>query len=111
MEMTVKNRAGAVILELQGKFDIETALEFESRLNQVVADQPKVVALNFGQVSYVDSTGTAALIKSTNLVRGYGGELHLYNLKDGVLNVFKLSQLENMFSILTLEEFDGKYPE
>jgi len=104
------NRPGVSIIEMNGKFDIEQAENFENNFNKLIADRPKTVGLDLNNVNYIDSSAIGSIIKSLNTVKNYGGEMILFGLKPMILNVFKLAKLDNFFKILTAEEFNAKYP-
>ncbi len=110
VEIKKINHASVTIIELNGKFDIEQAENFENNFNQMIQDKPKVVGLDLNNVNYIDSSAIGSIIKSLNHVKNYGGEMILFGLKPMILNVFKLAKLDNFFKILTPEEFTKKYP-
>ena len=111
MDIQTKTRQGAMVCELSGKFDIEQTEKFENAFMDLIQSKPGHVGLDLGNVSYIDSSAISAIIKSLNLVKNYGGEMSLFNMKPAILEVFKMSRLDNFFKIMSAEEFNLKFPE
>ena len=110
MEIEKQIRKGIIILEMNGKFDIEQAEKFEDMFNQILVEKPPHMGLDLSNVNYIDSSAIGSIIKSLNLIKNYGGEMILFGLKPMIMNVFKLAKLDNFFNIMTLEELNAKFP-
>lgn len=61
---------------------------------------PKLVRLNFKNVTFVDSTGLGFVLARYKQVKAYGGELRLVDVPDNVRKIFNLS---GVFSIIKTE--------
>lgn len=95
----------SLLLELEGKFDIEEAMRFESRVNAVLPERIKTIALDLEKLTYIDSSAIGSIIKIMNLVRNYDGELVLLGVSPHIRNIFALARLESFFDIREKENF------
>jgi anti-anti-sigma factor len=57
-----KAREGAVELVLGGDLDMSATFALEPVLDRVLADQPRELVLDLGEVDFVDSSGLGLLI-------------------------------------------------
>jgi len=110
MELKKISRPDVCVLELHGSFEMVHSAGFESDFKKMTVDRPKLVGLDFSNVNQIDSSGIASMIKSLKLVKAWGGQMILFGLNQLIMNVFKLGKLENFFKILTVDEFNRKYP-
>ncbi|MBI3394203.1 MAG: STAS domain-containing protein [Spirochaetia bacterium] len=110
MEIKKNRRPDAHILELTGRFDIGDTDFFESMFEEAAKSQPSTIALDMTGLHYIASAGIAALIGVRKIVKEYGGTLVLFGMNPLVLNVLRFGTMDNFFRLLSLEEFDAKYP-
>ena len=62
-------------------------------------DQSQSVILDMTQVSYIDSSGIAAMARSLSHARGKGVEFVLVQPTDAVMRVLHLTRLDQVFAI------------
>lgn len=105
VEMLKRRGADSVILELEGKFDIEEAMKFESLVNEMLPEHIKRVAIDLEKITYIDSSAIGSIIKAMNLVRNYGGDLVLLGVSAHIRNIFALARLDTFFTIQDKAEF------
>lgn len=104
------NQLGKVkVIEIGGKYDIESTEEFESAFQKVLESKPELVAVEMSRLEYIDSSGIGSLIKCLNSLKAKNGKLILVGMKPMILNVFKLAKLDFFFEILSSVEFKNKY--
>lgn len=94
-----RNVEGIPILDLQGEIDLYKSPEVRSEIGKFITKKSKVVAINFQQVTYIDSSGLATMIDAFQKMRGYGGQLVLFALTKSVRSVFEVARLDKFFSI------------
>lgn len=109
MEMKLNTLGEVRIIELIGKFDIESTEQFEETFQGELKHKPSAIAINMKKLDYIDSSGIGALIKSLNSIKNNKGVLILFGLKQMILNIFKLAKLDLFFQIMTEENFLKKY--
>jgi anti-anti-sigma factor len=60
-------------------------------------------------VNYLDSSGIGTLVKLNKDTHASGVELVLFDLEEGIRNMFKLSRLETIFTIMKSAQFFETY--
>ncbi|MCZ8157179.1 MAG: STAS domain-containing protein [Leptospira sp.] len=109
MELKINTAGKIKVIEISGKFDIESTEEFESVFAKIIEPNPAVVAIDMGRLDYIDSSGIGSLIKSLNVLKSKKGKLILFGMKPMIQNVFKLAKLDMFFEILSPADFQSKY--
>lgn len=95
----------AAIVDAAGEIDLNCSLAFQQGLLKLLDERPQRVVINLKEVSYMDSSGVASLVKLLSRVRKGGMSLHLTNLSDRVRSVFEITRLDSVFNIHgTVEE-------
>ncbi|MBE7411509.1 MAG: STAS domain-containing protein [Leptospiraceae bacterium] len=109
MELKLNTVGKTKVIEIYGKFDIESTEEFESIFNKQLELKPETLAIDMNKLDYIDSSGIGSLIKSLNNIKNQKGKLILVGLKPMILNVFKLAKLDMFFQIMSNEDFKLKF--
>ncbi|MCK6484047.1 MAG: STAS domain-containing protein [Phycisphaerae bacterium] len=102
---SISRVGSATVAELMGEIDMRCAPELREAMSRIVAERPKVLALNMGGVNYIDSTGLGTLVYVLRQVGGYRGRMALFGLSPTVRGAFEITKLLSVFEIReTLEE-------
>lgn len=109
LTITSETKNNIVILHMKGELDIDTTHDFKTAVNAKLASRPAILALNMAGVGYLDSSGIGALVKLNKDTHTGGVELILFDLEDGIRNMFKLSRLETIFTLMSGTEFFERY--
>ena len=83
--------------------------EFELIFNK--ENTYKVISFDFTKVNFMDSSGIGSLIRAATFISNSGASVAVFNLNKPLYSVFRLSGLDNILNIYTLEEFHKQYPE
>jgi anti-sigma B factor antagonist len=90
---------GAVrVISANGSVDSGTVKEFVDTLGELVEDSGKTV-LDLTRLSYINSSGMAALIKHSDAIGAGGGALVLAGIPDEILSIFDTMGLLSTFSV------------
>jgi anti-sigma B factor antagonist len=87
------------ILPLEGEIDLHVAPQISASLAAMIAAKPPTMVVDLSKVSYIDSSGLAALIEAMQKVGKYGGKFALSGLQEGVRPIFEISRLDQVFRI------------
>ncbi len=95
-----------MILEVSGKImggpDHE---KFKAEISDLIENGYKDIVLDFSGVPWVNSTGLGILISGYHSIKNAEGKMKICNVKERVLSIFYISQLENIFEVHeTLQE-------
>ena len=86
-------------LQLEGEIDLHTSPEVAESLRTMIAKKPKVVVVDLGKVTFVDSSGLAALIEGARNVREYGGKFALIGVQESVQHILEITRLDQVFRV------------
>lgn len=109
IDITSEERKGLIIMRIKGELDINTASDFKNAVNGKLAMKPSVIALDCSGLVYLDSSGIGSLVKLNKSAHDNNTEFIFLDLEDGIRNMFKLSRLETIFTIMTYKDFYAKY--
>ena len=89
-----------MVLEVSGKImggpDFEL---FKAEVKELVDAGYKSVVLDLGEVPWINSTGLGILITAHHSIKAAGGVMKICNVKERVLSIFYVSQLERVFEV------------
>lgn len=92
------------VLVLTGELDISTVPRFERVLRETVDDGPPSVVADLTQVTFVDSSGLAALLGALRTLSLAGGRMVLACANPTVLRLFEVTQANRTFEIVATRE-------
>ena len=87
------------LLVLEGEIDLHESPRVKEGIERLLADRPRRVYVDLSRVTYIDSSGLAALIEAMQQINAYGGHLALFGIHDSVEAIFHIAQLDQVFRI------------
>ena len=94
------------VVRLGGEVDLSWSQQVRRAVLDALSAHAKV-AVDLAKVSYIDSSGIAALVEGFQSARGKGQSFVLIEVSDAVLAVLRLARLDKVFSIhKSIEEAD-----
>ena len=94
-----------IIIELEGRLDIQESLEVEKRINEIINNGYKKLVFDLSKVEYLSSSGLRIFIAASRRLMPVDGEIKMANMSDQVKKVFDLVELTDLFKIYpTVEE-------
>lgn len=88
---------GWVVLELDGEVDIHTAPLVCEAVTGLLEEAHLFFVLDFGFVTFMDSTGLGALAKITKRIGKQGGSLRIASASGRLRRVFELTGLLDVY--------------
>ncbi len=105
MSLSISNRqvdGSTIILDLKGRITLQEGSRIMGdAIHGVLAKGSKRILLNFGLVSYIDSSGIGELVRAHVSVRNQNGRLALYSVSKKLM---ELLEITNLTSILEIKE-------
>ena len=92
-----------VVRILESRIDIRDAADFKAAMAVHIDKGYKRIALEFSEVDFIDSSGLGAIVSILKRL-GDEGELAISGAKPTVLNLFKMTRLDRIFTIVATEE-------
>jgi anti-sigma B factor antagonist len=88
------------VLELNGRLALgDDSKSFRDRVRSLVQAGKKKIVLNLSQVHYIDSSGIAMLVASSQIARSQGATLKLANVSPKITEVLNMTKLTPVFDI------------
>ena len=95
----------AMVLEVSGKImggpDHD---KFKEEIKGLIDKGYKDIVLDFDGVPWINSTGLGILITGYHSLKAAEGSMKICNVKERVLSIFYISQLENIFDVFETRE-------
>ena len=65
----------------------------------MIEKKPRQLIVDLSRVTYIDSSGLAALIEGMQNVEEYGGKFVLAGLQETIRTIFEIARLDQVFQI------------
>lgn len=100
MEISTRELKRAVVVEVSGRIDHETAPELEKTLEGLIEDGHYNIVIDLENVEYISSRGLRALLTARKAARRWNrGDVRLANLQEHVRETFDLVGFTQLFEI------------
>ncbi len=88
------------LIKLNGEMYTEDAAQLRQELMECVARGNKQLVIDMHELNYIDSLGIAALISVNKSVINQGGGITLTGLHGTINELFEITKLKNLFTVL-----------
>lgn len=100
MKIDIKTENGTAIATLSGEIDHHNARELRAELDKyIITAQPRELAMDFGNITFMDSSGIGLIMGRSKLMKECGGRLEVRNTQPYIRRVLRLSGIERIVSI------------
>lgn len=90
---------GIVLIRLRGEVDLSWSQQVRKAVLEALETSP-AVGVELSEVSYIDSSGIAALVEGFQSARTHGSRFALVAISDAVRAVLELARLDRVFLIV-----------
>ncbi len=108
MNIAEEARGPLTVLRLSGQLDLFHAKALRQKVQELVESGRRKIIIDFGGVSYMDSSGVGALLHVYSSARAGKFETRFVNFQKPVAHVIELTKLTDYFplseSVKTAEE-------
>lgn len=87
------------VLPLEGEIDLHVSPNVAASLGMMIQKKPGQLIVDLSRVTYIDSSGLAALIEAMQNVQEYGGKFALAGLQETIRTIFEIARLDQVFRI------------
>jgi anti-sigma B factor antagonist len=91
----VRTDGGTVTMAVAGEFDLSSAGYFSSCANEAIDADAGTVVIDLADLTFIDSTGVAALLATHQRLRGAGRSLRVVNVGPQPAGVFDMTGLSS----------------
>lgn len=93
----VEKVGDVVVVRLEGRIDVQAALELEKQVNEIFNTNVNKIVFDFEKVQHLSSSGIRVLISSLRRTTANKGGVKLSNVEQSIRKILKLVELENLF--------------
>ena len=87
-------------LYLDESFDFESHKDFRQCIKDAMKDDPKMLAIDFSRVEYIDSSALGMLMLAKHEAEEHNCKIELANVQEGhAMNVLNLVKFDKMFCL------------
>lgn len=104
MKISEDKKGEIVILSLNGKLDVTTSGDFETKILNMIDKGENKLIVDCCQLDYISSSGLRVFIVGSKKLKNLGGEIVISSLKDSIRNVFDCVGFSPLFRIYDSEE-------
>jgi anti-sigma B factor antagonist len=90
---------GIEVIDVRGEIDMYTAPRLRELLIDLVSKGSYQLVVNLDKVGFLDSTGLGVLVGGLKRVRAHDGSLDLVCTQPGILKIFRITGLTEVFGI------------
>lgn len=101
---SVRWKDKTAIVDVAGEIDLHKSNEFQHDLLSVLDEKPHKIVINLADVTYMDSSGVASLVKLLSRTRSTSSSLCLLSPTLKVMSVLQITRLDSVFDIAQSEE-------
>ena len=99
MDCGIEEREGVAIVSPRGDLDAENVASFQTEIDKLLGDGVHYYVIDLGDVSFLDSSGLAAIVRLYKRVRIGEGDVRLARVPPSVMTVLELTRLSKVFDI------------
>lgn len=99
LTLNTRTRDRFTVLEVAGEVDVYTAPVLRDRLADLLEAGKRHLIVDLGGVEFLDSTGLGVLVAGLNRAREVGGSLSLVCSQERVLKLFRITGLDEVFTV------------
>ena len=99
MEIIQTKTNEAIVLQLEGRLDTNTASTFEDKLMALINNNENKIVVDFSALDFISSSGLRVLLMAGKKLKTTNGKLGLCALKDHIKEVFDVAGFTMLFSM------------
>ncbi len=99
MSFKISDQDGITLVEVDGELTVGNRERFKQVVLERVEASDRKFLMDFGESSYIDSTGLGALVSLSRKIREAGGQMRLTGLNEDLRTLFELTKLDTVFDL------------
>jgi stage II sporulation protein AA (anti-sigma F factor antagonist) len=99
MDIQVESHRDSRIIRVKGNITFENCPLFQSRLDSVLDNEVRELAIDFRDVSFIDSSGIGEVLRLFRRMKDCGGELVLMNPNRKLQGLFLMYRFDKFMKI------------
>ncbi len=100
MAVEIKVKGEVVTAYLSGELDHHTARDMRAAIdNAIELNMPTLLVLDFGEISFMDSSGIGLVMGRYRLLSRTGAQLHITGTSPAIYKMMKLAGMERLATL------------
>ncbi len=100
MNVTFQNNFNELEVQLIGEVDHHCARGLSESIDfKIMRHRPEKLILDFGGVSFMDSSGLAIVMGRRKMMQRYGGSVELRHLNGGTQKIFQMAGINRYVTV------------
>ena len=99
LQISISETDGVSVFSLSGRLDSTAANDFRDTIVTRTMHGAKRIVLDFGGLSFVDSSGFGALAAALSSIQEYGGRFVVISMQEPVRKSFELIRMDRMIDV------------
>jgi len=99
MKIEIADSKGTKVIAISGDIDMYTSPDLRKELMLLVQKKVTPLYVDFGGVSYIDSSGIATFVEGLKGMMTYGGKLKFIGIPERIMEIFCFAKLDRVFEI------------
>lgn len=104
MTFHVHRKESTAIVEVHGQLIVGNRRELRQKVLEALEAGARKFVIDFGETSYIDSSGVGVLVHLAKKIGEQGGALRIANLSEDLRSLFELTRLDSVFQIADSRE-------
>jgi len=105
MQLREREERGAVVLELEGRFDFSARREFKETIDRAQEGEARRLILDLGGLTFIDSSALGMLVVAHQNIKLKQGQICLVNPQSYVRQILDLANVPKMIPVYdTIEQ-------
>ena len=98
-----------IIVHARGEWNLSNIKDMELTFSEVLDKKPGLIAIDCKDLSGIDSTAIASLVKILRRSKEFNIKLIFFDLNPNIQHTFKLMTLNKFFTIMTRQRFEEEF--
>ncbi len=100
MKIEIEEKTNGVVIKLKGNITgIPDASEFNNSINRLLDENKNNIVIDFGNISYVDSTGLGIILRGYKTVKNAGGDIKIASLNERMSSLLEITKLNTIIDL------------
>lgn len=99
MEIPIERRGDTLVVSVPGQLTVGNRQELKEKVLDQVERGAQRFLIDLRQTGYIDSSGLGVLVSVAKKIRERGGEITLANLNAELRSLFRLTKLDEQFTL------------
>ncbi|HEO66082.1 MAG TPA: anti-sigma factor antagonist [Spirochaetes bacterium] len=98
MKFNTRKEGDILIIELEGRLDVNISLELEKEVNRLIDEGEECLLFDLAKLQYLFSSGLRVFVATMRRLNGINGSMKMANMSHSVKTVFSVVGLDDLFS-------------